>query len=129
MPTWAKILQLLQIKSCSIKQISDILKISADKLDADLEKLRQSQFVLMSPQRQDEKIVKMFEILPEGIKELDRTEARGFDKTKLGEAEPEKEILSTIDEVIADIQGTEITQAKKGQITKKLSSLKERLEI
>ena len=129
MPTWAKILQLLQIKSCSIKQISDILKISADKLDADLEKLRQSQFVLMSPQRQDEKVVKMFEILPEGIKELDRTEARGFDKTKLGEAEPEKEILSTIDEVIADIQGTEITQAKKGQITKKLSSLKERLEI
>lgn len=129
MPTWAKILQLLQIKSCSIKQISDILKISADKLDADLEKLRQSQFVLMSPQRQDEKIVKMFEILPEGIKELDRTEARGFDKTKLGEAEPEKEILSTIDEVIADIQGTEITQAKKEQITKKLSSLKERLEI
>ncbi len=129
MPTWAKILQLLQIKSCSIKQISDILKISADKLDVDLEKLRQSQFVLMSPQRQDEKIVKMFEILPEGIKELDRTEARGFDKTKLGEAEPEKEILSTIDEVIADIQGTEITQAKKGQITKKLSSLKERLEI
>ncbi len=51
-PTWAKILRLLQIKSCSMEQIIDILRISKDKLIIDVEKLRKTQFVLMSPQRQ-----------------------------------------------------------------------------
>ncbi len=46
-PTWAKILRLLQIKSCSMKQIADILRTSEDKLIEDVEKLRKNQFVLM----------------------------------------------------------------------------------
>ncbi|MEO2201681.1 MAG: hypothetical protein ABGW47_03230, partial [Nitrosopumilus sp.] len=53
-PTWAKILRLLQIKSCTLNQIIIILKISEDKLVIELEKLRKNQFVLMSPQRKEE---------------------------------------------------------------------------
>ena len=128
-PTWAKILRLLQIKSCNMKQIIDILRISEDKLMGDVEKLRKSQFVLMSPQRQKEKLVKMYEILPEGIEEIDKTETKGFDNTNFDEPKPEVEILSLIDEIVKEIQDFQIDQSKKDSITGKLSNLKDKLEI
>jgi len=128
-PTWAKILRLLQVKSCSMKQIIDILRISEDKLMADVEKLRKSQFVLMSPQRQKEKLVKMYEILPEGIEEIDKTETKGFDNTNFDQPRPEVEILSLIDEIAKEIQDFQIAQSKKDSITGKLSNLKDKLEI
>lgn len=128
-PVWAKILRLLQIKSCNMKQIVDILRISEDELIQDLEKLRKSQFVLMSPQRQEDKLVKIYEILPEGIEEIDKTETDGFENTNFGQIKSEVEVLSIIDDVIKDIQDSQIEQAKKDNIAKKLSSLKDKLEI
>jgi len=128
-PGWARILRLLQIKSCSIEQILDILKISKNELETDLEKLRKSQFVLMSPQRLDDRLVKIYEILPEGIEEIDKTETEGFSNTKFGELKPEIEILSIIDEIQKEIQDTQLEQTKKDSISVKLSKLKDRLEI
>ena len=128
-PTWAKILRLLQIKSCSMEQIMDILRISKDKLIVDVEKLRKTQFVLMSPQRQKEKLVKIYEILPEGIEEIDKTETKGFDNTNFDESKSKVEILELIDEVIKEINDSQIEQLKKDSITEKLSKLKEKLEI
>jgi DNA-binding PadR family transcriptional regulator len=127
-PTWAKILRLLQIKSCNLLQITDILSISEDMIIENLEKLRKNQFVLMSPQRQEEKIVKVYEILPEGIEEIDKTETDGFDKINFVESKP-VEILSIIDEIVQEIQDSNIEQTKKENITEKLSKLKEKLEI
>ncbi len=128
-PTWAKILRLLQIKSCSMKQIIDILRISEDKLMGDVEKLRKNQFVLMSPQRQEDRLVKVYEILPEGIEEIDKTETKGFDNTNFDQPRPEVEILSLIDEIAKEIQDFQIDQSKKDSITGKLSNLKDKLEI
>jgi len=128
-PTWAKILRLLQIKSCSMEQITDIIRTSNDKLKEDLEKLRKNQFVLMSPQRLEGRLVKVYEILPEGVEEIDKTETEGFDNTNFGEPKPEIEILGIIDEVIKMIQGSQIDQSEKNSITGKLSKLKDRLEI
>ena len=128
-PKWARILRLLQIKSCNMEQISDILKIPKSEASEEVEKLRKSQFVLMSPQRQEEKIVKVFEILPEGVKEIDKTETEGFDKIKFGEIKPEIEILSRVDEIIKEIQNTQLEQPKKDTIIRKLSELKSKLEI
>jgi biotin operon repressor len=128
-PVWARILRLLQIKSCSMEQISDILKISKNELDTDLEKLRKSQFVLMSPQRLEDRLVKIYEILPEGIEEIDKTETEGFNNTKFGELKHEIEILSIIDEIQKEIQDTQLEQTKKDSIIEKLSKLKDRLEI
>jgi len=127
-PSWAKILRLLQIKSCNMKQIQDILKISKDKIEEEMDKLRKSQFVLMSPQRIEEKIVKIYEILPEGIEEIDKTETKGFDDTDFGVAKP-VEILSIIDNVIKEVQDTQLEQAKKDSINDKLAKLKNKLEI
>ena len=128
-PTWAKILRLLQIKSCSIDQIEDILKISRSVLAEDIEKLRKNQFVLMSPQRIEEKIIKVYEILPEGVEEIDKTESEGFNNVNFGEIKPEIEILSIVDEVIKEIQDSQLEEIKKNTIIKKLSKLKSKLEI
>jgi len=128
-PTWAKILRLLQIKSCSMEQIADILRTSEDKLIEDIEKLRKSQFVLMSPQRQEGKLLKVFEILPEGIEEIDKTETEGFDNTNFDEFKPGVEILSIIDEIVKEIQDSQIDQSEKDSITEKLSKLKDKLKI
>ncbi len=128
-PTWAKILRLLQIKSCNMDQIEDILKISRNELVEEIEKLRKNQFLLMSPQRLEDKLVKVFEILPEGITKIDKTETDGFGNTEFGESKPEIEILSIIDEVIKDIQESKLEQTKKEVINKKLFKLKDKLEI
>ena len=128
-PTWAKILRLLQIKSCSMKQISDILRTSEKQLIDDVEKLRKSQFVLRSPQRQEGILVKIFEILPEGVEEIDKTETEGFDNTNFEESKPEVEILSLIDKIEKEIQDSKMEQLEKDSITEKLSKLKDRLEI
>jgi len=128
-PTWARILRLLQIKSCNMGQVEDILKISKEELSTEIENLRKNQFVLMSPQRLDEKLIKVYEILPEGIETIDKTETDGFENTKFGDPKPEVEILSIIDEIGKEIQDSQLEQTKKDSISEKLSKLKDKLEI
>ena len=126
-PIWAKILRLLQIKSCTLNQLIMILKISEDRLINELEELRKNQFVLMSPQRKEEKIIKVYEILSEGIEKIDIAETKGFNINS--KRESEGEIFSTIDEIIKEIQESQIEQAKIDNITEKLFFLKNKLEI
>jgi len=128
-PTWAKILRLLQIKSCNMGQIEDILKISRNEIEEDIEKLRKNQFVLMSPQRIEGKVIKVYEILPEGILKIDKTETDGFDSIQFGEIKQDVEILSIIELVIKEIQDTQLEQTKKDSIIEKISTLKNKLEI
>ena len=78
-PIWAKILRLLQIKSCDLQQIIETIDSSEDKVFNELEQLRKNQLVLMSPQRLDDKLIKVYEILPEGIEVIDKTETQGFE--------------------------------------------------
>ncbi|QLH06573.1 hypothetical protein [Nitrosopumilus ureiphilus] len=128
-PVWAKILRLLQIKSCSMKQITDTLGTSEKEILEDLEKLRKNQFVLMSPQRQEDKIVKIYEIMDEGIEEIDKTEETGFENTKFSDPPPGIEIISLIEEISKKIQDSQLEQTEKNNIVGKLSSLKSKLEI
>jgi hypothetical protein len=128
-PIWAKILRLLQIKSSSIEQISNILRITENQYFDELEKLRKNGFVLMSPQRIDEKIIKIYEIQPEGIEKIDKTDKEGFKNISFDESKPEIEILSKIDEIVLEIKDSEIEQSKKDSIIEKLTQLKNKLEI
>jgi hypothetical protein len=127
-PTWAKILRLLQIKSCTLNQIIMILKISEDKLIDELKKLRKNQFILMSPQRKEEKIIKVYEILLEGIEKIDSTETKGFNNIDSKEKST-VEIFSVIDEIIKEVQESQMEDARKDIIVEKLFSLKNKLEI
>lgn len=128
-PVWAKILRLLQIKSCSMKQITDILRTPEEEILDYLEKLRKNQFVIMSPQRQEDKIVKIYEIMAEGIEEIDKTEETGFENTKFSVPLPRIEIISLIDEISKKIQGSQLDQSEKTSIVEKLSTLKSKLEM
>ena len=128
-PIWAKILRLLQIKSCDLQQIIETINSSEEKIFNELEQLRKNQLVLMSPQRQDEKLIKVYEILPEGIEVIDKTETQGFENINFGKNEPEGEIIGTIDEIINEIQKLSCSDNEKINITKKLELLKNKLEI
>ena len=128
-PVWANILRLLQIKSCSVNQITDILKKSEESILKDLENLRKSQFILMSPQRQENKIVKIYEIMAEGIERIDKAEKTGFDEIKFSNQSSEIEIVSLIDEISNKIQESRLEQSEKNSIVEKLSTIKSKLEI
>ena len=128
-PIWAKILRLLEIKSCRVEQICDILGISKEKILEELEKLRKNQFVLMSPQRIDEKIMKIYEILPEGIEKIDKTEKEGFGNLETSELKSEIEIISLINEIIKELNNSEMIQLEKDSILEKLIKIKNKLAI
>ena len=128
-PLWARILRLLQIKSCNLDQIIEIIGTPEKQIIQELEELRKSQFVLMSPQRKEEKLNKIYEILPEGIEEIDKTETQGFNKTNFGKLKSKGGILEIIDEIQNEIQNTNISDPEKKNIIDKLGNLKNKLEI
>jgi hypothetical protein len=128
-PIWAKILRLLQIKSCDLQQIIETINSSDDEIFNELEQLRKNQFVLMSPQRQDEKLIKVYEILPEGIEVIDKTETQGFENINFGKNKSDGEIIGTIEEVLDQVKKLNCSDDEKNNITKKLELLKNKLEI
>ena len=128
-PVWGRILRLLQIKSCNLNQIIEILGIPEEKIMSEVEELRKNQFILMSPQRQDDKLIKIYEILPEGIQEIDKTETEGFDNIKFGKLKPNGGILKIIDEIKKEVINLQISQFQKDKILEKLLNLENKLEI
>ena len=128
-PIWGRVLRLLQIKSCSLDQIIDIIRVSEDKIIEEIEKLRKNQLVLMSPQRKEEKLIKMYEILPEGIQEIDKTETDGFNQIQFGKTKQMVEILKISNDIVKEIQNLEISEKKKENIIEQITKLKNKLEI
>ena len=128
-PVWGRILRLLQIKSCNIDQITDILGTSEDKIKQELEELRKNEFVLMSPQRQEDKLIKIYEILPEGIQEIDKTDTQGFNKSNFRKVTLNGGIIEIINQIQNEIQKSNITEHDKNKIIEKVKDLKNRLEI
>ena len=130
MPLWIRILRLLEIKSFSIEEISKFLKKTSIEVFEEIEKLRKNQFVLMSPQRIEEKIIKIYEILPEGKEKLKDVEIEGFEKHNINaNPQPEIEIAAIVNQVIKEINDLEIEFKTKEEITTKLSTIKEKLKI
>ena len=128
-PIWAKLLRLLQIKSCNIEQIVEVIGSSKELILEDLEKLRKNQFILMSPQRIDEKLIKIYEIQQEGIDRIDKTDVEGFGEIDTKESVQELEILSLIDEIILEIGDSQLDEVKKNNLVEKLLKLKNKLQI
>ena len=127
-PTWVKILRLLEIKSCSSEMISDFLKKPETKLIDEIEKLRKNQLILMSPLRQESKIIKMYEILPEGIEKIKKIEETGFQNDSLEEKKPKIEIFELIEQIRKEISEEQEFNNKKSIILK-LDQIKEKLKI
>jgi hypothetical protein len=127
-PTWVKILRLLEIKSFDMDSISNFLRKPESELIEEIEKLREKQLILMSPLRQESKIIKMYEILPEGIEKIKKIQEFGFQKD-VEEKNPKKEILESINELIEDINEELERNSKKEHIILKLEEIKEKLNL
>jgi len=125
-PLWVRILRLLEIKSLSLESISNFLKKPEIQLYDEIEKLRKNQLILMSPLRQEAKIIKIYEILPEGIEKIKEIEESGFQNKTLDEKKPKNEIFVLIDEIINEINEFEFD--KKENMILKLNKLKEKVE-
>lgn len=125
-PSSVKILRLLEIKSFDIEAISNFLRKTEDELIEEIEKLRKKQLVLMSPLRQESKLVKMYEILPEGVEEIRKIEEFGF-HSNLEENTSRKEIFELIDELIEEINNESVQDNKKKGIILKLEKIKEKI--
>lgn len=127
-PIGVKILRLLEIKSFDIEAISNFLRKPEDELVEEIEKLRKKQLVLMSPLRQESKLVKMYEILPEGVEEIKKIEEFGFQNNS-EENTSKKEIFELINELVEEFSNESIEDSKKKEIILKLEKIKEKLSL
>ncbi len=128
-PLWVKILRILEIKSQDIEKISSFLLSSPDKILPEMEDLRKKQLVLMSPLRNENGIVKMYEILSEGIELIKKVQSEGI-QNKPETVKPQIEVWSIIEETIEEIKGLqEISEDKKNKIISKILQIKDKLEI
>ena len=77
-PLWARILRLLEIRSCGIVDMMAILRIGRNgPLEEALGGLQREGFVMVAPQVRDGSPQKVYEILPEGIERIDATSKEG----------------------------------------------------
>ena len=129
MPMWIKILRILEIKSQSLEKISSFLLLSKDLIQNEIEDLRKRQLVLMSPFRNETGLVKMYEILPEGIEQIKKAQSEGV-QNKPEIKKPQIEIWSIIEETIEEVRGLEgISDEKKDDIISNLLKIKDKLKI
>jgi len=128
-PMWIKILRILEIKSQSLEKISSFLLLSKDLIQNEIEDLRKRQLVLMSPFRNETGLVKIYEILPEGIEQIKKAQSEGV-QNKPEIKKPQIEIWSIIEETIEQIRGLEgISDEKKDDIISNLLKIKDKLEV
>lgn len=128
-PLWIKILRVLEIKSQDIQNLSMFLLVPQDQIQTEIYDLRKRQLVLMSPLRKESGIVKMYEILPEGIEQIKKV-TPGSSQNKPDIIKPQIEVWSIIEEIAEEIKGLQgISDQKKEKIISKILKIKERLEI
>ena len=77
-PLWLKILRILEIKSQNTATIASFLLASLDKVNEEIEDLRKRHLVLMSPLRNETGLEKFYEILPEGIETIEKSQKGEF---------------------------------------------------
>ena len=129
-PLWLKILRLLEIKSCSMDVISKFLKKSENELIDEIEKLRKAQLILMLPIRQENMIIKTYEILPEGIEKIKKAES---EVPQINNSErkndSKSEILELLDQIIKEINEKYDEDKKNTDIILKLNQIKKKLYL
>ncbi len=129
MPMWIKILRILEIKSQSLEKISSFLLLPQDQIQNEIEDLRKRQLVLMSPFRNETGLIKMYEILPEGIEQIKKARSEGV-QNKPEIKKPQMEIWSIIEETIEEVKGLQgISDKKKDDIISNLLKIKGKLKV
>ncbi len=84
-PLWMNLLKLLHIKPLSDKECAMYLEEPIPAVQQALEMIREKGYVMMTQLRKDKKLLKMFEILPEGIEQLKTAGKYNLLNAKLGD--------------------------------------------
>jgi len=78
-------LKLLRIKPFSDTECAIYLEEPISAVQQALDMIRKKEYVLMAPLRKEEKLLKMFEIMPEGVEQLSKSRKSGFSFVKSGD--------------------------------------------
>jgi len=84
-PLWMNLLKLLRVRPFSDTQCAMYLGESIPAVQQALDMIRKKGYVLMSQLRKDEKLLKMYEILPDGIEQLSKSKKAGTSFVKSGD--------------------------------------------
>ncbi len=84
-PLWQNLLKLLRIKPFSDAECAMYLEEPIPAVQQALEMIREKGYVMMTPLRKNTKLLKMFEILPEGVGQLKTTGRYNLLTTKPGD--------------------------------------------
>jgi len=84
-PLWQNLLKLLRIKPFSDTECARYLEEPIPAVQQALEMIREKGYVMMTPLRKDTKLLKMFEILPEGVGHVKTTSRYNLLTTKPGD--------------------------------------------
>ncbi len=84
-PLWLNLLKLLRIKPFSDTECAMYLEEPIPAVQQALDMIRKKEYVLMAPLRKEEKLLKMYEIMPEGVEQLSKSKKSGFSFVKSGD--------------------------------------------
>lgn len=126
-PTKVRILRLLEIKPSRIEDISEILGEPSEEIFAEIEEMRKDQLILMSPLREQDRLVRMYEILSEGIDAIKKIENSGIQDASIGKQGAGAQVLKLIDDIIADVR--ESGSSNMDTTIRKLNRLKEKISF
>jgi len=84
-PLWLNLLKLLRVKPFSDTECARYLQEPIPAVQQALDMIRKKGYVLMSPFRKDEKLFKMYEIMPEGVEQLSKSKKSGVFVVKSGD--------------------------------------------
>jgi hypothetical protein len=84
-PLWMNLLKLLRVKPFSDTECAMYLGEQIPAVQQALDMIRKKGYVLMSPLRKEEKLLKMYEILPDGIDQLTISKKNGLYVVKFGD--------------------------------------------
>lgn len=126
-PIEIRILRILEISPQTLQKIASLLLIQEDRIHQVIEELQKNHLVLMSTVKKEERIVKMYEILSEGVEYLSRVNL-GITQS-ISELNPQLKNLDILQDTIEEISKLKnISEEEKNKIIKNLESVKKNLE-
>lgn len=126
-PLWARILRLLEIRSCSPSEILSLLNMRRqDMLSGELDGLARRGLVLFAPRIRDGRLEGIYEVLPDGIARLEAAEESGIFDAHLPGVPDALGIIDEISHMVGRSQS--INPEEKHVISGKLSGLRDLIE-
>lgn len=126
-PIEIRILRILEISPQTLQKIASLLLIQEDQIHQAIEELQKNHLVLMSTVKKEERILKMYEILSEGVEYLSRVNL-GITQS-ISELNPQLKNLDILQDTIEEISKLKnISEEEKNKIIKNLESVKKNLE-